>query len=475
MEIREYDIVIIGGGPAGMAAAIAAYKAGIKKVVILEQQPFLGGVLPQCIHDGFGLHLFKQNMTGPEYAAYYRRLINELKIEYHLSATVMEINGKREVTCVGKTLGAVRMKAGAVILAMGCKERSRGALRIPGTRPAGIYTAGAAQHMMNIQNYKPGKSVVILGLGDIGLIMARRLTLEGVRVKLILGIEANGLQRNMVQCVRDYDIRLLCGYTVISIHGVKRLKGVTIAKVETTLNDTGNKTETIGEVAVRDRQYIPCDTLLLAAGLVSDTEIASNAGRDGIFVCGNASEVHDLVDFVTIDGEKAGLAAAAYLKRKNGGDILIPAEREHENIWNGKELKGSPDLPEDTGSLKYRICILCPRGCRLKGSRQKSSRLEAGFGYSWEITGNQCERGREYGLQEILNPMRTVTTTVKINDDKNVLLPVKTREPVPKSRVMDVMKVCRKITVERPVRLGSVIASDVAGTGADLISCDEIL
>lgn len=319
----QHDIVIIGGGPAGLAAAAAAKKSGAEDILILERDSVLGGILNQCIHNGFGLHTFKEELTGPEYAARYEEEVKKLEIPYRLNSMVLDINKDKEITVVSRSEGLELIKAKAIILAMGCRERPRGALNIPGYRPAGIYTAGTAQRLMNIEGHMVGKEVVILGSGDIGLIMARRMTLEGAKVKVVAELMpySGGLKRNIVQCLDDYGIPLKLSHTVVGIEGKERLTGVTIAAVDENRHPIPGTEE-----------HYDCDTLLLSVGLIPENELTREIGAamsrvtsgpevddrlqtgvSGIFACGNVLHVHDLVDHVSEEATLAGENAAAYV------------------------------------------------------------------------------------------------------------------------------------------------------------------
>ncbi len=320
----KHSLVVIGGGPAGMAAAIAAKKDGIDDIVIYERDAQLGGILNQCIHNGFGLHTFKEELTGPEYAERFSKQVISLGIKYETGSMVLSISRDKEITVVSRENGLRTVQADAVVLAMGCRERPRGALNIPGTRPQGIYTAGTAQKLVNCEGWVPGREIVILGSGDIGLIMARRMTLEGVRVKLVAELMpySGGLKRNIVQCLDDYGIPLRLSHTVIDVKGKRKLEGVTIAEV-----DSG------GKPIQGTEEYYPCDTLLLSCGLIPENELTLGAGVTinsvtngpfvddtlqtdvpGIFACGNVLHVHDLVDFVSEESGRAGHNAADYIK-----------------------------------------------------------------------------------------------------------------------------------------------------------------
>lgn len=320
----QHDIVIIGGGPAGLAAAAAAKKSGAEDILILERDSVLGGILNQCIHNGFGLHTFNEELTGPEYAARYEEEVKKLEIPYRLNSMVLDINKDKEITVVSRSEGLELIKAKAIILAMGCRERPRGALNIPGYRPAGIYTAGTAQRLMNIEGHMVGKEVVILGSGDIGLIMARRMTLEGAKVQVVAELMpySGGLKRNIVQCLDDYDIPLKLSHTVVDIKGKERVEGITLAEVDSK-----------GKPIPGTEEEYTCDTLLLSCGLIPENEISRGMGVDmnpvtsgpkvnesletnieGVFACGNVLHVHDLVDFVSEEAKTAGRNAAEYVK-----------------------------------------------------------------------------------------------------------------------------------------------------------------
>ncbi len=320
----NYELAVVGGGPAGMAAALKAKENGVEKIIVLERAETLGGILEQCIHTGFGLHYFGEELSGPEYAGRFMKLLADTDIDVKTDTMVLDIDDNNVVTAVNKKDGLLKINAKAVVLAMGCRERPRGALNIAGSRASGIMTAGTAQKYVNIDGYMPGHEVVILGSGDIGLIMARRMTLEGAKVKMVCELMpySGGLTRNIVQCLDDFGIPLKLSCTVVATHGKERLEGVTIAKVDEKLQPIPGTEE-----------YVPCDTLMLSVGLIPENELSKNSGLEldritngprvdeyretehsGVFACGNVLQVHDLVDYVTEESQIAGLGAAKYIK-----------------------------------------------------------------------------------------------------------------------------------------------------------------
>lgn len=375
--MKRHDLIVIGGGPAGLAAAVAARRAGVQDVLILERDHVLGGILNQCIHNGFGLHTFKEELTGPEYAARFISQVKEENIPYRLGATVISITRDKTVTYVSREDGLVQVQAKALILAMGCRERPRGALNIPGSRPAGIFSAGTAQRLMNIEGYQVGREVVILGSGDIGLIMARRMTLEGAKVKVVAELMpySGGLKRNIVQCLDDFGIPLKLSHTVVEIHGRERLTGVTLAQVDE------NRRPIPGT-----EEFYACDTLLLSVGLLPENELTRaldvrmsrvtngpevddrlQTGCEGVFACGNVLHVHDLVDFVSEEAALAGRNAAAYILSQlpAGQTVTITADG---GVRYTVPQKLDPAHMADTVTVRFRVadvyrdrfvCVYC--------------------------------------------------------------------------------------------------------------------
>ena len=481
---RQFAVAVIGGGSAGLAAAVAASRSGASPVLIIEREKYLGGVLPQCVHDGFGLHLYGESLTGPEYAERWVQMALDAGVEIALSSTVLSMTQQEcdeaqnanyfsdspktdvkpfLIDVVGMALGGrVKIEATSVVFATGCRERTRGALQIPGGRPAGVLCAGSAQYMVNVVNQMPGNKVVILGSGDIGLIMARRMFLEGAEVRMVLGQEATGLLRNHIQCIEDFEIPIRYGWGIVSIHGYGQLQGVTMAPLRVD-----------GSFDLNEKQYLRCNVLLLACGLIPERDLLNASGLSvdtpGLFVCGNANVPHDLVDQVTQEGICAGFLASAFVSQVYGKPSPpLPSDLERLKNISVKEPTGKVS---DIGKTRqedshYVVCTKCPTACIIEVSKDG------------EVYGNACLRGKEFALQEQKCPMRTFTGTIRVVGGKDrALLSVRSDCPVPKSALKKIAACCARITLVPPIQVGDIVVADVVGTGVSLIAtshCEKV-
>ena len=455
------ELVIIGAGAAGLSAAIEARRQGVEDILILERSQYLGGILRQCIHAGFGVHKYKTDLCGVEFAHRLRGEVKTLCIEYLTGSFFIDMKADKTLTVVHPEKGLFGIQAGAIILAMGCRERSRGALMIPGKRIAGVITAGTAQRYLNLKGYLPGKKIVILGSGDIGLIMARQFVLEGAEVKRVVEImpRSKGLARNISQCLEDFDIPLCFNSTVTDIQGRGRVERVTVAKVDES-----------GRPIPGTEEVIDCDTLLISAGLIPENELTKAAGIsldkssggpavgrelmtdcEGVFACGNVLHIHDLVDHVAAEGSYAGACAAKYLGRGGDGELCPPDFGQGEPCYEpGK---------------KHMICLNCPRGCRLSAEVDERGELVS-------VSGNSCPRGESFARQELVAPMRVLSCLMRVEGREQVFA-VRTKRPIPKALMRECAEYIYRNPVEPerlPIHVGDVIVENILGSGADIVA-----
>ena len=441
--IHHWDIVVIGAGPGGLAAAASAKKNGIEKVLLIEREEEAGGILNQCIHDGFGLIKYKKQLSGPEYAWLSMQEAIEAGVEIKTGLMVLNITPNHEIRAINRN-GIETYKAKAIILATGCRERTRGAIMTPGARPAGVFTAGVAQNLINNRNIMVGRRIVIVGSGDIGLIMARRLTLEGATVLGVIELlpQPCGLARNISQCLYDYNIPLHLSCAVINIFGKKRVTGVEIAAVDKNMQPIPGS-----------EKLIDCDTIIYSVGLIPENEIALTAGVmlktnngietdeylqsnvPGIFSCGNCRTVMDLADFVSQQGVVAGENAALYIHNRP----MIPWKESTSSLFK----KGLPEKNTIT-------CSLCPRGCQLAISKNI-------------ILGYHCERGRCYAEQELKDPQRIITTTVKVDCGNKTLVGIRSDRPVSLSNIKEFLVIIKNIKIKAPIHIGDKVIKNVNG------------